>query len=286
MSLPARFLRRHGPAADSPADRTRFMAGPAALLGGPANVIMQLGLPPVGRGVIESKVDSGRFDLHPRKRGRTTLTYLAVAMLGTEEDRAIYRAAVNTSHRQVRSDAASPVSYNAFDPELQLWVAACLYRGTVDSLIFLYGGIDDESADELYREAARFGTTLQVRPQMWPPDRAAFAEYWDTHVRAMSFDDEVRRYLLEQVVDLGPYTVLERTLLRRVNRFFTTGYLPQQFRDELGLGWGPGRQRAFELVMRTIGAVCTVLPERFRLYPFETYLREMRARHAQGKPLV
>ncbi|WP_051194254.1 oxygenase MpaB family protein [Nocardia jiangxiensis] len=286
MSLPTRFLRRHDPADDAPADRRRFMAGPAALLGGPANVIMQLGLAPVGRGVIESKVESGRFDLHPRKRGRTTLTYLAVAMLGTDEDRAIYRAAVNTSHRQVRSDADSPVAYNAFHPELQLWVAACLYRGTVDSLNFLYGGIDDESADELYREAARFGTTLQVRPQMWPSDRAAFAQYWDTHVGEMSFDDEVRRYLLEQVVDLGPYPRFEQILFGRVNRFFTTGFLPQQFRDELDLPWGPVRQRAFEVVMRAIGAVFTVLPASFRLYPFETYLREMRARHAQGKPLV
>ncbi|WP_084531960.1 oxygenase MpaB family protein [Nocardia miyunensis] len=286
MSLPMRFLRRHDPADDAPTDRKRFMAGPAALLGGPANVIMQLGLPPVGRGVIESKVDSGRFDLHPRKRGRTTLTYLAVAMLGTDEDRQIYREAVNTSHRQVRSDADSPVAYNAFDPELQLWVAACLYRGTVDALTFLYGGIDDESADELYREAARFGTTLQVRPQMWPPDRTAFAEYWDTHVSAMSFDDEVRRYLLDQVVDLGPYSAVERILFRRVNRFFTTGFLPQQFRDELDLDWGPGRQRAFEVAMRTIGTVVTVLPEWCRLYPFETYLREMRTRHGQGKPLV
>ncbi|MQY22697.1 oxygenase MpaB family protein [Nocardia macrotermitis] len=286
MSLPTRFLRRNDPVDDSAPARRRFMAGPAALLGGPANVIMQLGLPPVGRGVIESKVESGRYDLHPRKRGRTTLTYLAVAMLGTDEDRETYRAAVNTAHRQVRSDASSPVAYNAFNPELQLWVAACLYRGTLDSLTFLYGGIDEESADELYHEAARFGTTLQVRPEMWPADRAAFAEYWDSRVGTLSFDAEVRRYLLEQVVDLGPYGAVQRTLFRRANRFFTTGYLPQQFRDELDMEWGPGRQRAFEVIMRAIGAVFTVLPESYRLYPFETYLHEMRARHAQGKPLV
>lgn len=178
------------------------------------------------------------------------------------------------------------MSYNAFDPELQLWVAACLYRGTVDSLRFLYGGIDDASADELYDEAARFGTTLQVRPEMWPADRAAFQRYWDAHVGAMSFDDQVRCYLLDQVVGLGPYPSIERVLFARINRFFTTGFLPQQFRDALDLDWGPRRQRLFELVMRTIGVVFGVLPARWRLYPFETYLHEMRARHAQGKPLV
>ncbi|MBF6169914.1 oxygenase MpaB family protein [Nocardia blacklockiae] len=272
--------------ADELARRRRYLAGPAALLGGPANVVMQLSLPPVGRGVVESTVDSGRFTLHPRKRGRTTLTYLAVAVLGTDDDRAAYRAAVDTSHRQVRSRPGSAVRYNAFDPRLQLWVAACLYRGTVDSLTFLYGGIDEQTADELYRDAARFGTTLQMRPELWPRDRTAFDEYWNSMLPRLSLDAEVRAYLLDQVIDLGPYRRYERLLFRRVNRFFTTGYLPQPFRDQLGLPWNARRQRAFELVMRGLGLLCAALPERWRLHPFERYLHDMRLRRAQGKSLV
>ncbi|WP_405181121.1 oxygenase MpaB family protein [Nocardia sp. NBC_01377] len=268
------------------APRRRYLAGPAALLGGGANVIMQLSTAPVGRGVVESTVDSGRYSLHPRKRGRTTLTYLAVAILGDDEDRAAYRAAADTSHRHVRSGPDSPVEYNAFDPRLQLWVAACIYRGALDSLTYLCGRLDDDFADELDRESRRFGTTLQMRPEMWPSDRAAFAEYWDVRLAEICVDDEVRSYLLDQVVDLAPYTRRERLALRRVNRFFTTGFLPQQFRDLLGLSWGPRRQRIFELIMRAIGVVLRVLPERVRLYPFETYLHDMRRRRALGKPLV
>ena len=45
-----------------------------ALLLGPANVIMQLARPGVGYGVMESRVESGRIDLHPIKRARTTFT--------------------------------------------------------------------------------------------------------------------------------------------------------------------------------------------------------------------
>ncbi|WP_280369675.1 oxygenase MpaB family protein [Nocardia wallacei] len=266
--------------------RHRYLAGPAALLGGPANVVMQLSLPPVGRGVVESTVDSGRYTVHPRKRGRTTLTYLAVAMLGTEADRAAYRAAVDTSHRQVRSAPGSAVRYNAFDPRLQLWVAACLYRGTVDSLTFLYGDLDTEFADELYRDAARFGTTLQMRPDMWPSDRTAFEDYWHSMLSRLSVDDEVRAYLLDQVIGLCPYRRVERLIFGRANRFFTTGYLPQEFRDQLGLPWSPRRQRAFARIMRAIGVLCSALPTRWRLHPFERYLQDMRARQAQGKSLV
>lgn len=268
------------------ARRRRYMIGLGAVLGGAANVVMQLSNPAVGRGVFESVVESGRYDLHPRKRGRTTLTYLAVAMIGTEADRAAYRAATDTAHRRVKSAVGSDISYNAFEPDLQLWVAACIYRGVRDCLSYFFGDLDDATADDLYRESARFGTTLQMRPERWPADRAAFDKYWDTQLDTVAIDPEVRKYLLDQVVNLGPYERKYRIALTPAHRFVTTGFLPQRFRDELGLPWSPRRQRAFEILMRAIGLVLARLPEHRRLYPYNIYLRDMRARQAAGKPLV
>src|SRR6202043_4214439 len=72
-----------------------------ALLLGPANVIMQLARPGVGYGVMESRVESGRIDLHPIKRARTTFTYLAVAMAGTDVQKAAFRRAAHSAHAQV-----------------------------------------------------------------------------------------------------------------------------------------------------------------------------------------
>ena len=89
---------------------------------------MQLASPGVGYGVLESPVDSGNVYKHPFKRARTTGTYLAAATIGTDADRALIRDEVDRAHALVRSTPSSPVSYNAFDPRLQLWVAACLYR--------------------------------------------------------------------------------------------------------------------------------------------------------------
>ncbi|MFE9787718.1 oxygenase MpaB family protein [Nocardia salmonicida] len=63
-------------------------------------------------------------------------------MLGTDEDRAAFRAATDTSHRQVRSGPDSPVRYNAFDPKLRLWVAACIYRGKWSISAPIVGGND------------------------------------------------------------------------------------------------------------------------------------------------
>jgi uncharacterized protein (DUF2236 family) len=166
-----------------------------ALLAGPANVIMQLGQPGVGYGVFESRVESGRVDLHPIKRARTTFTYLAVATAGTVEQKAAFRRAVNRAHAQVYSTPDSPVSYNAFDPNLQLWVAACLYKGAVDIYRMFVGEMDDETAEMHYRDGMALGATLQVPPDRWPSDRAAFDEYWRKSLEQVHIDDTVRDYL-------------------------------------------------------------------------------------------
>lgn len=141
-------------------------------LAGPANVIMQLALPAVGYGVYESTVDSGNLFKHPIKRTRTTLSYLAVADKGSPADRKAYRRAVGKAHARVRSTPDSPVSYNAFDPKLQLWVAACLYKGWED-MQRIYGDPADIT-EEAYQNGAVMGTTLQVPREMWPVTRADF----------------------------------------------------------------------------------------------------------------
>ena len=140
---------------------------------GNANVIMQLAWLPIGRGVAESPVESGRVDRHPIKRLRTTMSFLVIASLGTEEERRKLRSEINRQHRQVRSPEGHDVAYNAFDPDLQLWVAACLWKGTEDALRWLHPELPESEYDACYAWAERFGTTLQVRSGMWPADRAA-----------------------------------------------------------------------------------------------------------------
>jgi uncharacterized protein (DUF2236 family) len=253
----------------------------AGLLAGSANVIMQLGRPPVGYGVMESRVESGNLFRHPLKRARTTNTYLAVAVFGTDEERAAYRRAVNTSHVQVRSTHKSPVRYNAFDPELQLWVAACLYKGVEDIL----AAMGRPSPEGLYEQAAVFGTTLQVRPEMWPADRAAFAEYWAAGLGRIEIDDRTRGYL-NDIVDLRflprPFSVL----FGRFHRFVTTGFLPGCFREQMRLPWSAADQRRFERLMRGIGLVVERLPGAARRFPFNAYLYDLRRRLRDGRPLV
>lgn len=267
---------------DSAAGDLLEMPGISAMAGA-ANVIMQLALPAVGYGVSESKVDSGNLFKHPIKRGRTTLAYLAVAVNGTPSDRRAYRRAVGHSHARVRSDESSPVKYNAFDPTLQLWVAACLYKGWEDMQV-LYG---DPAAitEEAYQQGSLMGTTLQMPREMWPPTRADFQDYWDEVVAGLEIDDTIR----ELLVSIAKFEFLPRPvslLIGNFGLFLTTGYLPQEFRDKMNLTWTPRQQRLFDAHNRLARAVIQRLPQPLRAFPFNAYLWDTRRRIRAGKPLT
>ncbi|GAA4671013.1 oxygenase MpaB family protein [Gordonia humi] len=258
------------------------LLGPA-LLSGPANVIMQLSHPSVGYGVYESKVDTGNLYKHPVKRTRTTLTYLAVAAEGGPELRRKYRQAVNRSHAQVRSVESSPVKYNAFDPRLQLWVAACLYRGWEDC-VRIFG---DETAltEEAYRQGAVMGTTLQMPPEMWPATRAEFEEYWQSTLAEMEIDDVIGSYL-KSLVRLRFAHPVVRALMGRFSEIMTIGFLPPEFREKIGFTQTRTDKLVFDTHNKIMRAAVHAMPPSWRKFPFNLLLADLRWRMRTNRPLI
>ena len=269
---------------DEPEIRRHLLSGLSLALGG-ANVIMQLSRPAVGRGVLESTVESGSLHRHPVKRTRTTLGYIMIALHGTDEERSVMRREVDRQHRSVRSSETSPVAYNAFDPQLQLWVAACMFRGVVDAARFLNESLDEATIDELYRRSALFATTLQVPPAMWPKDRAAFEAYWNDALDQVSVDDATRQFLL----GLASLDFLARPLrwtLAPAHRFLTTGFLDQRFRDELGLEWSESQARRFDAVRSLARRLNVLTPRVLREFPWNVVLWDTRRRINAGRRVV
>lgn len=265
----------------------RWLAGMPVVLLGAANVIMQLARLPVGHGVAKSTVNSGRVDKHPVKRARTTISYLMIAMYGTEEERAAYRREVNRSHKTVRSGPEDEVAYNAFDPELQLWVAACIYVGSEQAMGLISPGLleDPDLAHAFYRHGARFATTLQVPEEMWPADRQTFEEYWLDGVGQIKMDDVSRSYLAD-FTRLGFLPAPLRVALGPAHQFTVAGFLPPEFREELGLTWSASRQQVHDRIMRLVMVGTRLTPGPIRRFPLNLYLRDTRRRIQQGRPIV
>lgn len=258
----------------------------ASALYGAANVVMQLALLPVGRGVAESTVDSGRVDKHPFKRQRTTGSYLIVAMLGSEAEREAMKNEVNRQHSGVvRKEGEHDVPYSAFDPKLQLWVAACIYVGFSVWLELARGPLTEAQRDAFYRRSARLGTTLQVPEELWPADREAFYAYWWEAMREIEMDDVTRTYLrdLANVRFLYPWV---RRLTARSNRLLTVGFLSQEFKDELGEPWSERDQRRFERFLRTALWLDRRLPAAIRHSLLNVYEWDVKRRIRRGRAIV
>jgi uncharacterized protein (DUF2236 family) len=256
-----------------------------AFAAGAANVVMQLSWPEVGHGVAESTVVSGSLMHHPWKRARTTFSYLAVAILGTDDDRRAYREAVDGAHRQVRSTERSPVRYNAFDRDLQMWVAACLYVGLEDTYQLLRGALTPEQAETFYRSGFTLGTTLQVAEDQWPATRAEFDDYWNSACARVSMDDTVRTYL-QDLLALRMITGLLRPGSGPLLRFLTTGFLAPVFRDALGVRWSQAQQRRFERLFLLVAFVNRFIPQFIRQGGSYVLLHDIRRRVRRGKRLI
>ncbi|MGB8195528.1 MAG: oxygenase MpaB family protein [Acidimicrobiales bacterium] len=266
-------------------DLRRLLISGLALAPAGANVIMQLSRLPIGHAIVESKVDSGSLRKHPVKRTRTTLAYIMVALFGTEHERSVMRREVNAQHHFVHSDSDSAIAYDAHDPELQLWVAACMFRGVIDTVAQLRGPVNDEKFASLLSHCGRFATTLQVSPARWPNDRAAFEAYWNAAMREVRVDDVTRSYLRA----LASLEFLPTPLARALgpsHRFLTMGFLPPTFREQLGLTWTSQQQRRFDTIISFAARANRRLPTPVREFPWNLIERDTRRRIAGGRSVL
>ncbi|OBH17654.1 DUF2236 domain-containing protein [Mycolicibacter terrae] len=250
-----------------------------------ANVVMQLSMPGVGYGVVESRVESGALMEHPWKRLRTTAQYMAVAVLGSDEERAAYRDAVNVAHRQVRSTDSSPVKYNAFDRDLQLWVAACLFVFYEDTYQLLRGKMTEEQAENFYQHARPLGTTLQVSDDQWPVTRAEFDTYWNTTCQSLEMDDTVRDFLM-RLINLKMINPVLRVIFAPLLRFLTIGFLAPRFRELLGVQWSKAEQRQFENLFLFVSFVNRFIPPFIRTFNYSVLMADLRYRIRRRKALI
>ncbi|WP_280421266.1 oxygenase MpaB family protein [Nocardia carnea] len=253
--------------------------------GAAANVIMQMANPGVGYGVAESKVESGSLMKRPWKRARTTTQYLAVAILGDDEEKRAFREAVNVAHRQVRSEPGASVKYNAFDRKLQLWVAACLYIGFEDTYQLLSGKMNPEQNEAFYRSSSSLGTTLQVPADMWPATRAEFDEYWNKACEDAVLDDFVRAYL-DDLLNLRMIHWYLRLPFRGLLRFLTVGFLAPYFREQMQVEWTAADQRRFENLFLFVGFVNRFIPRFLRHGGSHALMADVRRRIEKQKNLI
>jgi uncharacterized protein (DUF2236 family) len=164
-------------------------------------------------------------------------------------------------------------------------VAACPSRHFVEQHEFLHGPLDDATADTVYQDAKKLGTTLQVPERLWPSDRVAFDEYWKRSLDDLQIDPPVREHLhgVASLVFL-PWPL--RALAGPFNLFATTGFLAPEFRAMMRLDWSASQQRRFELLLTALRLADRLIPHQAWIFGYQLYLRDMRSRARRGRRIV
>ena len=222
------------------------------IAGGARAILLQLAYPPVGRGVVDHSDFAGR----PLDRLWATLAYAYAIVYGTEDDRVRAVRLVNRAHSPVRGEARGDApAYSAYDPQLQLWVAATLYDTAVVVHEELFGPLETEQADALYAAYAELGTGSQLPRGQWPADRAAFAAYWAGMLPRLSVDADVRAVSRELMfVALPPGAARARDAPRTTRH----GRAPSSIRcaSAYGIRWTPRAERRFRRALSRSRAWC------------------------------
>ena len=235
-------------------------------------VMEQLAMTGVGLGVAEHSTTLTR----PVDRLRTTLSYIYVMAWGTPEEQKQITRMVNKMHRGVQSEGR----YSAYDPELQLWVAATLARNGERIYELMFGQMDPATRERCYREGWVYGTALQVKDEMWPQTRADFDIYWDDVMSRLEPDPTIQDYARR----LLEYRWWDLAL--RHQSLMTRGNLDPSVREVLALPWSERDQKRYDLFWTVFTPVYRRVPRLLRQFPARLVMQDMRRRLRAGKRVI
>jgi uncharacterized protein (DUF2236 family) len=239
---------------------------PALVLGAGRALLLQLAHPRVAQGVA----DHSDFRDHPLPRLFGTLDFLTIVALGTDEEADAVGRAVRRLHERITGPG-----YRGNDPDLQVWVNATL----IDSALFVYerilGSPGGDVAERYIEQAAIVADVLGCPPGAQPADLASFRSYMDEMINTLEVSGTGREVAHAVLHARGLWWLWPGLAL---NRFVTTGLLPEPLRAQFGLTWSPARDRLLWTLLRTGAFSYHLVPGPLRRSPQHLAIRGARRR--------
>jgi uncharacterized protein (DUF2236 family) len=175
---------------------------------------------------------------------------------------------INRLHLRVNGvDPVTGERYDAVDPDLLLWVHACLEVSSIYFFERTVRRLSNEERDRYHHENLLAADLMLLPRQEVPPNYRALEDYVS---RVVNSDRLLMTDVAANVADIirrGPVPAIIKPLWGFI-RFAAFGTLPPRLRDLYGVAWTAGRQRWLDLNLRVLGRIRPFVPERFRLiYP-------------------
>lgn len=241
----------------------------ALLIGGGAAAILQVAHPLVAAGVGEHS----RYQTDPWGRLYRTLDITTKITFGSTPVANKAARAIQMAHKRVqgtlpwdagRFRAGTP--YDANDPELQMWVHATLVATSLTVYTRWIGKLTIAEQRRFYEEQKAMGEAFGVPRDLQPATLPEFFDYYDA---MLASDALASTPVLHEVAAsiLSPRLPLGGRPLSDAVKLATAGLMTPRWRAELGLPWGPSRERLLDASRVVLKRTLPLVPSVARQFP-------------------
>jgi uncharacterized protein (DUF2236 family) len=238
-------------------------------LSGPRALLMQAAHPVAFEGFLAQT--AALSEPYERLARTARVIDTIVFSSSTEADRATAR--VRAIHRRVRGELtrdagrfAAGTKYAANDPQLLLWVLACLADSAETVFERYVRRLKPGERESYWQDYRTIGGLFGLQADDMPATHGDFRAYMRSMVASdQLFVSDAARTLAKRIVLSPPVPLAARPILELAN-FITVGLLPVRIRRAYRLRWNPAR----ELALRggaeyTRRLIVPLLPPRLRL---------------------
>ncbi|MEO8477012.1 MAG: oxygenase MpaB family protein [Actinomycetota bacterium] len=243
------------------------------LFGGARALLMQAAHPLVVAGANQTAM----YERNPWKRLQRTLILTYTMTFGTKAEADGAAEKINDVHTRINgTDPITGKRYDALDPELLLYVHACLVDSALLFERLTVGKLDDAGRQRFHEEQMLAAELCLVPREMIPPTVPALSAWLaDFEDRGDLMVTEGARKVLDLFLD-PPEEAEWRPILRGVSRL-AYGTLPGGIREMYGLPFGPLKEAMMSATFPLIRATRPLLPPKFRyIAPYQDHLLRLR----------
>jgi uncharacterized protein (DUF2236 family) len=250
------------------------------LFGGARAVLMQAAHPLVIAGARET----GFYERSPWRRLQRTLMLTYTITFGSKAQADAAAERINDVHARVKGiDPVTGLPYDGLDPELLLYVHACLVESALLFEALTVGRLDDRGRQRFHEEQMLAAEMVRIPRELIPPTvpglRAHLREVYRSGI-PRSTDAALR---VAALFHDPPREAQWRAVLRGVSRL-AFGTLPPELRRVYGVEVGPARRRVMRATFAATRRLRPLLPPRYRfIAPYQEWLRGRSPRFPAGE---
>ena len=233
--------------------------------------------------VVAGANQTGMYERNPWKRLQRTLVLQYALTFGTKAEAHAAADRINDVHGRINGvDPATGRSYDALDPELLLWVHACLVESALLFERMTVGALDAAGRQRFHEEQMLAAEMVRLPRERIPSTVTSLEDYVTEMVGSgeLVVTDAARR-VAELFFD-PPREAQWRPVLRAVARL-AIGTLPEAVREGYGFPSGTGNRAAVRATLAGLRTVRPLLPPKYRyIAPYQQWRLRDRGRGDDG----